>query len=444
VPFTGEFGISKNPESFASEAYRAYFTDKIRGKVLRLSRDGLTPISDAGMKDWFRDNLKLGDKIIGSYDDRQDEYNVTIKSANSKVVTFNESVKGWVSFKSFIDMEHAMSMGNNYYTFKDGKAWKHHVEGTIENPHPRNMFYDISHASTVNVLLNDISGSIKNYQTLNYEGSQSRIRINLNDDQYYNLKDKDGWWVEKIITDQQNGGIDEFIEKEGKWFNYIKGTNKAIGTIPKFDEFSSQGIGFSDSFTISTFGCTDPTATNYDANATVDDGSCVECVYGCMETWADNYDSNATCDDGSCVADGCTDRSSINYNPNATSDDGTCIPQIIGCMDSGQSYLPGANGELVNNYINYSSLNNTDCEGVVNGNNNTCCIPAVYGCMNSSAFNYNPSANIQSIEKCTGNLQHCECIPAVLGCTDPGASNFNPAANTSDGSCVYGIAEREI
>ena len=58
TPFVGEFGISKNPESFASESYRAYFTDKSRGGVLRLSKDGLTPISDAGMKDWFRDNLK--------------------------------------------------------------------------------------------------------------------------------------------------------------------------------------------------------------------------------------------------------------------------------------------------------------------------------------------------------------------------------------------------
>ena len=28
IPFVGEYGISKNPESFVSEAYRSYFTDK--------------------------------------------------------------------------------------------------------------------------------------------------------------------------------------------------------------------------------------------------------------------------------------------------------------------------------------------------------------------------------------------------------------------------------
>ena len=40
TPFVGDYGISKNPESFSKEGYRAYFTDKQRGAVLRLSMDG--------------------------------------------------------------------------------------------------------------------------------------------------------------------------------------------------------------------------------------------------------------------------------------------------------------------------------------------------------------------------------------------------------------------
>ena len=78
VPFVGEYGISKNPESFASEGFRAYFTDVSRGAVLRLSQDGLTPISDAGMKDWFADHLRTAQRIIGSVDDKKSLYNVTI------------------------------------------------------------------------------------------------------------------------------------------------------------------------------------------------------------------------------------------------------------------------------------------------------------------------------------------------------------------------------
>ena len=46
-PFTGDYGISKNPESFAVDNYRAYFTDKQRGAVLSYQWTVyLTPISD--------------------------------------------------------------------------------------------------------------------------------------------------------------------------------------------------------------------------------------------------------------------------------------------------------------------------------------------------------------------------------------------------------------
>ena len=80
-PFVGEYGISLNPESFASDSYRLYFADSSRGAILRLSQDGLTPISDAGMHDWFADNLaQIGtSKIIGSFDDNKGEYNITLR-----------------------------------------------------------------------------------------------------------------------------------------------------------------------------------------------------------------------------------------------------------------------------------------------------------------------------------------------------------------------------
>ena len=59
VPFAGNYGISKNPESFATFGFRKYFSDVHRGKVMRLSVDGLTPISDNGMTDFFRDQSEI-------------------------------------------------------------------------------------------------------------------------------------------------------------------------------------------------------------------------------------------------------------------------------------------------------------------------------------------------------------------------------------------------
>ena len=57
VPYLGQYGISDNPESFASFGFRKYFCDRYRGLVLRLSRDGITEISSYGMRDYFRDYL---------------------------------------------------------------------------------------------------------------------------------------------------------------------------------------------------------------------------------------------------------------------------------------------------------------------------------------------------------------------------------------------------
>jgi hypothetical protein len=101
-PFRGNYGISKNPESFAAESFRAYFTDKQRGAVLRLSIDGLTPISDAGMHDFFRDNLKDGGRLYGSYDAYKEDYNLSIYYASdeNEVLNseFNESLVTQVNF----------------------------------------------------------------------------------------------------------------------------------------------------------------------------------------------------------------------------------------------------------------------------------------------------------------------------------------------------------
>ena len=57
TPYVGDYGISRNPESFAEFGFRRYFADKDRNAIIRLSKDGITPISNYGMKDYFRDEL---------------------------------------------------------------------------------------------------------------------------------------------------------------------------------------------------------------------------------------------------------------------------------------------------------------------------------------------------------------------------------------------------
>ena len=249
TPFVGEYGISKNPESFAKESYRLYFSDKTRGSVLRLSQDGITPISNAGMRDYFSDNLRTAGKIVGSFDDKKQSYNITLRdrlhALENKTISFTEDVKGWSSFKSFIQ-ENGLSMNNTYYTFNSGQLWEHHANET------RNSYYDDdSFDSYVRVLLNEQPGSVKSFGTLNYEGSQAKNTPDTGDVEYYNNFLKYGWYVEEIFTNLQNGISLEFKDKEGKWFSKIKGeTTEWLddGKAGNIDtqEFSYQGIGNAD------------------------------------------------------------------------------------------------------------------------------------------------------------------------------------------------------
>jgi hypothetical protein len=136
VPFVGEYGISKNPESFASESFRAYFTDKQRGAVLRLSMDGLTPISKAGMHDWFRDNLQKHTSLIGSYDSYKEDYNITLSNTYTENIVFNTYLQLGAESQP-IDLESLNLIQNGGITV--GSSYSHTYES---NSFPGNQQYD--------------------------------------------------------------------------------------------------------------------------------------------------------------------------------------------------------------------------------------------------------------------------------------------------------------
>jgi hypothetical protein len=270
-PFAGDYGISQNPESLAVDQYRMYFTDKQRGAVLRLSGDGLTPISNVGMKSYFRENLKNHEQLVGSFDMVLGEYNLSLKrpmrfSNEDTTVAFNEGSKGWISFRSFVQ-EAGVSCTGAYFTGVDSLIYQHHVDNAA-----RNNFYGVQHESLIDVVFNDQPSSIKSFYTLNYEGSQAKVNPEMitdstvswpavpsgpsavldangqliqtvtNTDEFYNLNEKRGWYVESFETDMQTGRVPEFMNKENKWFNKICGTQTTEQNIDT-SEFTFQGLG---------------------------------------------------------------------------------------------------------------------------------------------------------------------------------------------------------
>ena len=135
---------------------------------------------------------------------------------------------------------------------------------------------------------------------------------------------------------------------------------------------------------------------------------CTPYVYGCMDATAYNYDNTVNTDDGSCYYEpGCADPQFLEYYTQgfiADYNNGDCQTEAIwGCTDS--------------TAFNYDTLANLDNGG---------CVPVILGCMQPLAFNYNSSANVDD----------GSCIPYIYGCTDPTMFNFEADANTDDGSCI--------
>lgn len=80
VPMAGEWGISRNPESFAKWADDVYFTDARRGVVLQMAGNQILTISSLGMTDYFRDLMKDNPKTqkLGAYDPHNNMYVLSI------------------------------------------------------------------------------------------------------------------------------------------------------------------------------------------------------------------------------------------------------------------------------------------------------------------------------------------------------------------------------
>ena len=83
------------------------------------------------------------------------------------------------------------------------------------------------------------------------------------------------------------------------------------------------------------YGCTDDTACNYDATATVDDGSCA----------VDDLCGVCGGDDSTCS--GCTEAGASNYDETATIDDGSCCYQLLTLsLDATDAICFGADGMI--------------------------------------------------------------------------------------------------
>ena len=196
-------------------------------------------------------------------------------------------------------------------------------------------------------------------------------------------------------------------------------------------------------------GCTDAAACNYNENAIEDDGSCAYIVDDCGECGGNNE---------SCG--GCTDSESCNFDPAATVDDGSCI---VGGVNLTLTLLtdnyPGettwsvvdANGNTMAEGGPYSGQQTTYVEEFCVGGG---CFDLIFNDSYGDGMQYGGVVGDYELTDPDGNVlveivsganfgsqaidNFCVTSPAVLGCTNPEACNYNSSAEVDDGSCDLG------
>ena len=231
VPYAGEYGISKDPGSFAVYANRKYFTDKNKNLVLRLSNDGITEISAYGMRDFFRDEMSALDlnstvkgKIVGGYDIEGGGYTLSLQphsDGDYKTLSFSESTKGWVSFYNY-KPDQVFSFKGKFYSTNsnaDDTSKGLHEHYAQEDLH--NSFYgSAAFDSTVTFVFNPKASMPKNFLTIGYEGSN-------------------GWDIESFVSDATSpemfdGNAIERRDETRQVLSYVDGEyiiNPATGAL---------------------------------------------------------------------------------------------------------------------------------------------------------------------------------------------------------------------
>ena len=271
IPFAGNYGISRNPESFVANGMVLYWTDIRRGAVLRLSGDGITPISDAKMHDYFRDKEEeyrtydpqfgwsdnYGNafsatvntgvhkffKIKGGFNPKHEEYIVQtsaipdlLESWGNNENNFNENFsnwdeqleskdlikasvaswrdkqKRWTSFYSHI-AEYYCKINRLFVSWDSGLLYLH--DSDSEN---YNTFYGNTFNTELDFSINDLPSTVKGFKSITLEANQA-FEV---DDQGVEETENTSYKV-KLITDMTETSIDRhnFDQRENKQYAQI-------------------------------------------------------------------------------------------------------------------------------------------------------------------------------------------------------------------------------
>lgn len=169
--YIGDFGIGDNAESLTSYNFADYCTSNIKGTILRVSQDGVVPISvTAKIDSWATQNIPLRSgnyKIYGAFNQRLGQYIAALEetpTSPAQTIVFDEDSN---TFESFISLfpEMMTTLGVLLISFKNGQLYTH--DSTVYN-----NFFGVQYDSNISIVFNSNPYEKKTFHAVSEVASQ--------------------------------------------------------------------------------------------------------------------------------------------------------------------------------------------------------------------------------------------------------------------------------
>jgi hypothetical protein len=177
--YQGSYGMGWMSTSLASSANADYFVDPVRGYQLRVSQDGITPISEIYKAQFYVTDLAtqyvkpvagaLGGqaKVLGVYDFFEEEYISVFQPTASRAnvtLAFNEKRNCYSSFYDY-SPEAINNIEGKVISFRSGNLYVH--DDTINY----NRFYGTQYPSSVTFVFNEQGVIKKDYNAITQDSN---------------------------------------------------------------------------------------------------------------------------------------------------------------------------------------------------------------------------------------------------------------------------------
>ena len=173
----GDWGIGDNPESVLIYDTQIFFADPSRARVVRLTREGLSAISDKGMSEVFNEQFRTWlnsshafKRVVSGYDPSDNVYYISLvnPSATGGGKTYGYDVQRgiWQSEYSFVPDLYSRQNDDMFTFNQSGQElmWVHNVTNV------RNRFYGTTYQSKFKVVSKYNPSMSKIYKAIGING----------------------------------------------------------------------------------------------------------------------------------------------------------------------------------------------------------------------------------------------------------------------------------